>query len=230
LVALCGTVCARWREPDEGIWEIRAERRHHTHSKVMCWFALDNLLELTRRGHLNLSTDMFERERDALREAIETRGYNAALETYTSVFDGDDIDASLLVLALHGYSEAGAPRMRSTYDYVRNQLGVNGLLRRYVPNQQDGLPGGEGAFGICSFWSAHYRALLGDVAGAAVEIEHLLSFANDVGLFSEEIDPETAAALGNFPQAFTHIGLINAAVALARQNGSMPAPSATVTR
>lgn len=221
LTALCRTVCRRWREPDEGLWEIRAGRRHHTHSKVMCWLALDDLLALAASGHLTLSTSMFVRERDALRTAIESRGYNQTLDTYVSVFDGDDVDASLLVLALQGYVEPSAPRMRSTFARVRERLGVNGLLRRYAPGETDGLPGVEGAFGICSFWSAHYRALIGELDGAAMDLEHLLSFANDVGLFAEEIDPDTGAALGNFPQAFTHIGLINAAVALAVRAGTM---------
>ena len=221
LTALCRTVCRRWREPDEGLWEIRAGRRHHTHSKVMCWLALDNLLALAAGGHVRLSTSIFVRERDALRKAIESRGYNQTLNSYASVFDGDDVDASLLVLALQGYVDPGAPRMRSTYARVRERLAVNGLLRRYAPGENDGLPGVEGAFGICSFWSAHYRALIGELDGAAMEFEHLLSFANDVGLFAEEIDPDTGAALGNFPQAFTHIGLINAAVALAVRAGTM---------
>ena len=135
-----------------------------------------------------------------------------------STLDGDEIDASLIVMALHRYVDAVAPRMRSTVRRIRERLGQNGLLRRYPARQTDGLPGVEAAFGLCSFWSVHYRALVGELEEAAAEFEHLLTYANDVGLFAEEIDPGTGAALGNFPQAFTHVGLINAAVALASRS------------
>jgi GH15 family glucan-1,4-alpha-glucosidase len=129
-----------------------------------------------------------------------------------SVLDGEDVDASLLVLATHGYTDANSPRMRSTCDRIRERLGIDSLLYRYL--EEDGLPPGEGAFGICGFWEVECRALQGDRAGAARQFERLLTFANDVGLFSEEIDPATHAALGNFPQGLTHVGLINAALSL----------------
>jgi GH15 family glucan-1,4-alpha-glucosidase len=205
-------VCSRWRAPDDGIWERRAGRRHHTHSKAMCWVALDRLLKLHESGHVRIPVDLFRRERDAIRAEIETRGYNSRLESYVSVLDGEDVDASLLVLGLHGYAEAGSPRMRSTRDRIRERLGIDGLLWRY--REHDGLPPGEGAFGICGFWEVECQALAGDHASAVIQFERLLACANDVGLLSEETDPATQAALGNFPQGLTHIGLINAALSL----------------
>jgi GH15 family glucan-1,4-alpha-glucosidase len=213
LVALGKTVCRRWREPDDGIWERRAGRRHHTHSKVMCWVALDRLLRLHRSGHLRVPVNEFEKHREAIRNEIEQRGFNRHIDSYISAFDGDEVDASLLVLALHGYVEAGSSRMRSTCKRIRQQLGADSLLYRY--RESDGLPPGEGAFGICAFWEVENLVLQGRRAEAVRQFETLLSFANDLGLYAEEIDPATHAALGNFPQALTHVGLINAALELA---------------
>ena len=207
------TVCRRWREPDEGIWEGRAGRFHHTHSKVLCWVTLDRLIALHDTGRLRVDRDRFRSERDAIRTAIEARGYNPRLDSYTRLFDGDDLDASLLTLPLYGYHEGTHPRMRATCQRVHERLARDGLVYRYQTD--DGLPPGEGAFGICSFWAVECRARGGDVEGATEAFERLLACANDVGLLGEEIDPETGAALGNFPQAFTHVGLINAALTLA---------------
>jgi GH15 family glucan-1,4-alpha-glucosidase len=133
------------------------------------------------------------------------------------------VDASLLQLARHCYVEPDSPRMRSTFERIQERLGANGLLYRYL-NHVDGLPPGEGAFGICSFWAVECRARGGDPAGAAATFQRLLGYANDVGLLAEEIDPETGAQLGNFPQAFTHVGLINAALTLAECFGDGRAP------
>jgi GH15 family glucan-1,4-alpha-glucosidase len=213
LSGLGETVCRRWREPDEGIWEGRAGRFHHTHSKVLCWVALDRLITLHDSGRLRINSDRFRAERDAIRTAIETRGYNPRLDSYTRLFDGDDLDASLLTLPLYGYHEGTHPRMRATCQRIHECLARDGLVYRYQTD--DGLPPGEGAFGICSFWAVECRAKGGDVEGATEAFARLLACANDVGLFGEEIDPETGAALGNFPQAFTHVGLINAALTLA---------------
>ncbi|MBI2527385.1 MAG: glycoside hydrolase family 15 protein [Candidatus Rokubacteria bacterium] len=212
LVGLGHTVCRRWREPDEGIWEVRGGRRHHTYSKAMCWVALDRLIRLSEAGHLKAPISTFAPQRDAIRAAIEARGYNRTLRSYVSVFDGDDLDASLLLLARYRYAEPTAPRMIETCERVHERLGVNGLLYRYLV--EDGLPPGEGAFGIASFWGITCRCLQSDLDGAASALARLCSLANDVGLFGEEIDPATGAQLGNFPQAFTHVGLIDAALAL----------------
>ena len=215
LVGLGKTVCRRWREPDEGIWEIRGERVHHTYSKAMCWVALDRLLTLHAAGHLRCPVERFSRERDAIRAEVETRGYNAALESYVSILDGDDVDASLLLLPRYGYVEPGAERAVKTCARIGERLGRGPFLYRYLA-EDDGLPPGEGAFGICSFWAVSCRALQGDADGAAALFEQVLEHGNDVGLFAEEIDPGTGAQLGNFPQAFTHIGLIDAALNIER--------------
>jgi GH15 family glucan-1,4-alpha-glucosidase len=219
LLGLGNSVCRCWREPDEGIWEPRAGREHHTHSRAMCWVALDRLMRLHETGHLQAPFKLFSRERDAIHDEIESRGYNSRLDTYVSVLDGNDVDASLLLLGLNGYAAPADHRMRNTYRRLRESLGVDGLLYRYLSH--DGLPPGEGAFGICSFWSVEYLARRGDLDEARKEFEHLLTFGNDLGLFGEEMDPKTGSILGNFPQAFTHVGLINAALALDNSLGSV---------
>jgi len=209
------TVCRRWREPDEGIWEGRSGRFHNTHSKVLCWVALDRLIEMHEAGYLDVSVDLFRANRDEIRKEIEARGYNERIGSYTRTFDGEEMDASLLTLPLYGYIEGTHPQMRSTCDRIHEKLARDGLVYRYETGTDDGLPPGEGAFGICSFWAVECVARGGNVGAAARTFEQLLAYANDVGLFAEEIDSDTGAALGNFPQAFTHIGLINAALTLA---------------
>ncbi len=208
------TVCTRWREPDEGIWEGRSGRSHNTHSKVLCWVALDRLIKMHEAGYLEVSIDLFRKERDEIRAEIEAHGYNERIGSYTRTFDGEEVDASLLTLPMYGYLEGTDPRMRSTCARLHEKLARDGLVYRYETGTDDGLPPGEGAFGICSFWAVECVARGGNVEGATLTFEQLLAYANDVGLFAEEIDPETGSALGNFPQAFTHIGLINAALTL----------------
>jgi GH15 family glucan-1,4-alpha-glucosidase len=208
------TVCKRWREPDEGIWEERSGRDHHTHSKVLCWVALDRLIRMHEAGQLRVCVDKFRAEREAIRAEVEARGYNQHLASYTRTFDGNEMDASLLVLPLYGYLDGQHPRMLSTCGRIQEKLEREGLIYRYETRTHDGLPPGEGAFGICSFWWVECLARRGDLGPATEAFERLLSFGNDLGLFAEETDPRTGAALGNFPQAFTHIGLINAALTL----------------
>ncbi len=221
LVGLGKTVCRRWREADEGIWEVRSGRRHHTYSKAMCWVALDRLVRLHTAGRLAAPVDLFARERDAIRVQVEARGYSERLNSYVSVLDGDELDASLLLLARYGYADPASTRMRMTYERIQERLTSNGLVYRYR-DTDDGLPPGEGAFGIASFWAVTCRCLQGDVQGAVEAFEYLCSLSNDVGLFAEEIDPATGAPLGNFPQAFTHVGLIDAALTLAEATGRHP--------
>lgn len=214
LVGFGKTVCRKWREPDSGIWEIRGPKRQYTFSKVMCWTALDCLIKLHERGCLRVEIAGFRRERDAIGQAVEVRGFNERLGSYVSELDGDRLDAALLLMGCLSYKQPDDARMRSTFDRIEERLGRDGLLFRYEEGV-DGLPSREGAFGICSFWAVDNLARRGDLDAAERAFDHLLSFANDVGLFAEEIDVETGAALGNFPQAFTHVGLINAAMALA---------------
>jgi GH15 family glucan-1,4-alpha-glucosidase len=216
LVGLGRTACRHWREPDQGIWEIRGAPRQHTFSKVLCWLALDRLLDLHARGILRVPEAAFRRERAAIAEAIETWGFNPAVGSYTAELNGEAPDAALLLMACLGYRPATDPRMRGTYNHIEQRLGRSyGLLLRYEEGH-DGFASPEGAFGICGFWAVDNLVGRGELEAAERRFAGLLSFANDLGLLAEEIDPRTGAALGNFPQAFTHVGLINAALALAR--------------
>jgi GH15 family glucan-1,4-alpha-glucosidase len=203
------SVCELWRKPDQGIWETRGPARHHTYSKAMCWVALDRL------AHLGLGDDRIARERDAVREEIEKRGFNQRLGAYVGYYDGEEPDAALLLLGRHGYQPPAHPRMQGTWRFIRDRLSRDGLLQRYpIDSGYDGVPGGENAFAPCTFWAAEYLANLGRHAEAREIFERLLGCANDVGLYAEEIVPGTGEPVGNFPQAFTHVSMISAATAL----------------
>jgi GH15 family glucan-1,4-alpha-glucosidase len=209
-------VCRNWQNPDEGIWEPRSGSSHNTHSHVLCWTALDRLLELHANGHLpEAPVSEFQKNREAIRREVEQRAWNPKLESYTARLGGDELDASLLLLPWYGFDKASSYRMRQTYARIREQLGTTGgLLYRY----RTGESPGEGAFGICSFWGAEFLALGGGSLEEAEQLfQQLLGYANDLGLFAEEIDPGTGDAVGNFPQAFTHVGLINAALSLTKR-------------
>jgi GH15 family glucan-1,4-alpha-glucosidase len=220
LAGFGGMVCKHWREPDQGIWEIRGAKRHYTFSKVMCWAALDSLIKLHEQGSVRIDLQQLQRERDTIAQAIDARGFSESLGSYVSEFDGDRLDAALLLMGCVGYKDPGHAHMRATFDRIRERLGCDGLLYRYEQGT-DGMAAPEGAFGICSFWAVDNLAKRGDLTAAREAFEHILSFANDLGLYAEEIDVATGEALGNFPQAFTHVGLINAAMALAdAQRGS----------
>lgn len=207
-------VCRHWRQADDGIWEPRSGPAHNTHSRVMCWTAVDRLIALSKSGAMGgrAAVDEWARTREEIRVEIETRAWNQHLESYVAQLDGDEVDASLLLLAWYDFAKPSSERMRKTHARIRAQLGTaDGLLyRNRHPDSH-----GEGAFGICSFWGAEYLALGGGTADEALVLfERLVSFGNDLGLFAEEIDPDTGEAVGNFPQAFTHVGLINAALSL----------------
>jgi GH15 family glucan-1,4-alpha-glucosidase len=223
LVAWGEQVCKSWHLADEGIWEPRRTgQAHHTHSRVLCWTALDRLLDLHAKGHLpGAPAEAFARNRQLIREDVERRAWRPALRSYSSRLDEDELDASLLLLAWYGFADASSERMRLTYERVRERLGAGGdLLYRY----RTGESPGEGAFGVCGFWGAEFLALGGGTAEDAQGVfRRLCRHANDVGLFAEEIDPATGAPIGNFPQAFTHVGLINAALSLQhRLEGNQP--------
>jgi GH15 family glucan-1,4-alpha-glucosidase len=206
-------VCARWRVPDSGIWEPREPPRLRTHSLVLGWVALTRLLELHARGALpRLDSERLARERDAIRRAVDARGFDARLGSWVATLDGDEVDASLLLLGWYGYDDPASPRMRGTWRRIVERLSPGpGLLYRYEPSRE----AGEGAFEICSAWAVEHLARGGGTVEEAVGwLERLLSRSNDVGLFAEEVDPRTGAALGNFPQAFTHVGVVNAVLAL----------------
>jgi GH15 family glucan-1,4-alpha-glucosidase len=206
-------VCAHWREPDQGIWEPREPPRAHTHSRVMCWAALDRLLQLHRGGFLRrLAVDKIERERAAIRIDVEREAFNPALDSYTEVLGGDTVDASLLLLDRYGFVPTTDPRMRGTHRLIMERLrAAPGLIYRWERSVADA----EGAFGICSAWvTEHLAAGGGSLAEAEGWFRQFLGYANDLGLYAEEVDPATGAALGNFPQAFSHVGLIGAALAI----------------
>ena len=214
LCQLGETVCREWRLPDHGIWEIRGAPRHHTYSKLMCWVALDRLLKLHEHGKLRVPVERFRAERDAIAQAIEARGYNHELGGYSGFFDAAVPDASLLLMARYGFRPAQDARVRATFECIERELGRGPLLYRLPPGA-DRLPSREGAFLIASFWSVDYLVRCGETERARERFEHLLAIANDLGLYGEEADPETNAALGNFPQAFSHVGLLAAAFCLA---------------
>jgi GH15 family glucan-1,4-alpha-glucosidase len=207
-------VCEHWREPDQGIWEPRSPPQHYTHSRVLCWTALDRLLKLHASGLLgNAPAAHWEAERAEIRRDVEDHGFDARLNSYTQILGGDTVDTSLLLLAWYGFHAPGDPRMRGTYELVRRRLEVGpGLYHR----DERSFEKREGAFGICSFWVAEFLARGGGTLAEARHVfEAALAHANDVGLFGEEIDLVTGRALGNFPQAYTHVGLVNAALSIA---------------
>ncbi len=211
LTGLARSVCRLWRRPDQGIWETRSEPRHHTYSKAMCWVALDKL----RRLKLVANADAVGRECDAIRADIEAHGFDAGLDSYVAFYGGREADASLLLLARHGYCKPGHPRMLGTYRFVTRELAHDGLLRRYrTERTSDGVSGGENLFAPCSFWAAEYLANCGRLDEARALFERLLGCANDLGLYAEEIVADTHEPIGNFPQAFTHVSMVSAATAL----------------
>jgi GH15 family glucan-1,4-alpha-glucosidase len=204
-------VVKHWDSPDEGIWEPRSGRSNHTHSRLLCWTALDRLVSLSEQGLVrNAPVEEFRQHREAMRKQLCERAWNPRRQTYVSILDGDSLDASLLLLSWYGFEKANSSRMKSTYRALRQELGAgNGLIYRYKTEAN------EGAFAICSFWETEYLALGGSSLGDARSLfTHLLTYRNDLGLYAEEIDPETGDALGNYPQAFTHVGLVSAALSL----------------
>ena len=220
----------RWREPGHGIWEVRSKPKHFLHGKLMCWAALDSGIRLARAYHLQAPLARWRRSRAQLRQAILTEGYNAQLGAFTQAFGSSELDASVLVIPRIGFLAATDPRVCSTVEQIQRRLTTDGLVCRY--QTEDGLPPGEGAFLLCSFWLVEALALGGQLEAAHELFERALGYANDLGLFSEEVDPATGELLGNFPQGFTHSGLIGAAVNLAKAGryGSEQQPETEAAR
>jgi GH15 family glucan-1,4-alpha-glucosidase len=213
LVGAADTAAARWREKDQGIWEIRGEPRDFLYSKLMCWVAVDSAIALA--GHLRAEDRVADwgAARDEIRAAILTRGWNERAGAFTQTFGSEDLDASSLMLAITGFLAGDDPRMRATIDAIARRLtDERGLVYRYLSH--DGLAGDEGTFVLCTFWLAQAQAIAGDVDAATATFERAMADINDVGLLAEEVDPGTGEMIGNFPQAFSHIGLINAAWAI----------------
>lgn len=203
-------VCEHWQEPDSGIWEVRGGLRHFVYSKVMCWVALDRGIRAAEQLSLEADLPRWCEVRDQIRTDILLRGYDAQTGAFVQSYDSTALDASNLLLPLVRFIAPDDPRMRSTVDRIMEQLtDEHGFVYRYLA--EDGLPGGEGTFTICTFWLVDNLALQGRVDEARSLFERLLSYAGPLGLFSEEIDAKGTMALGNYPQAFTHIALINSA-------------------
>ncbi|MGH8611920.1 MAG: glycoside hydrolase family 15 protein [Gammaproteobacteria bacterium] len=209
-----------WREPDEGIWEVRGPRRHFTHSKVMAWVAFDRAIKAVERFGLEGPNERWRVLRDTIHEEICREGYDAKRNTFVQYYGGEGLDASLLMIPLVGFLPASDPRVRGTVEAIERHLVTEGFVARYPTRPDvDGLPSGEGAFLACTFWLADNLALLGRHDDARQLFERLLELRNDVGLLSEEYDPSTHRLVGNFPQAFSHVGLINTARNLSRPGG-----------
>ncbi len=182
----------------------------------MCWAALDSVLQLCEMSHLRLDTTRLARERDAIRANILAHGISKDAGALTGAYGHDYMDASLLLLPRMGIIDANDPLMVATFERIENDLGHGAQIRRY-PAGMDGMPSTEGTFTACGFWAADYLARRGDTEAARARITALLQHANDLGLMSEEMNPDTGEMLGNFPQAFSHAGLIRAASTLGRQ-------------
>ncbi|MFE7960585.1 glycoside hydrolase family 15 protein [Streptomyces sp. NPDC057413] len=206
-----------WRQPDEGLWEVRGGRRQFVHSKVMVWVAADRAVRaLEEYGHLEGDLDGWRAMRDEVHREVCEKGFDAERNTFTQYYGSRELDAALLLIPRVGFLPADDPRVLGTIEAIREDLGHHGFLRRYSTAEAtvDGLPGDEGAFLACSFWLADALHASGRTKEARELFERLVGVANDVGLLAEEYDPVGARQLGNFPQAFSHIGLVNTALAL----------------
>ncbi len=213
LADLADTAAARWQEKDQGIWEIRGEPRDFLYSKLMCWVALDRAISLADRLDAQDRVDGWKRTREEIADAILTQGWNEQAGAFTQSFGSEDLDASNLMMPIVGFLPADDPRMLATINATADRLTDDrGLVYRYLAH--DGLEGEEGTFLLCTFWLAQALALAGEVDRARETFQHAIAYVNDVGLLAEEVDAGTGELLGNFPQAFSHIGLVNAAWAI----------------
>ncbi|QBD77871.1 glycoside hydrolase family 15 protein [Ktedonosporobacter rubrisoli] len=203
-------VCAHWQEPDSGIWEVRGGLRHYVYSKVMCWVALDRGIRAAQQLNLDADLPRWIMIRDQIRADILCHGYDTSIGAFTQSYGSAALDASTLLLPLVGFIPPDDPRMRSTVDRIMESLtDKHGFVYRYLSD--DGLSGGEGTFTLCTFWLVDNLAMQGRLDEARSLFERLLTYAGRLGLFSEEIEAQSNEALGNYPQAFTHIALINSA-------------------
>ncbi len=218
IVAVMAHLDQVWDQPDDGIWEIRGPRRHFTHSKVMAWVAYDRAVKIARvRGWSDMPVERWGKTRDLIHDQICEQGWNEAKQSFTQYYGCDQLDASLLMLARMGFLPPSDPRIVSTVEAIERELLVDGFVQRYSTNDgqnPDGLPPGDGAFLLTTFWLADNLQLIGRSDDARVIFDRLVSLRNDVGLFSEEYDPEAGRMLGNFPQAFSHLAHIITAAGL----------------
>jgi GH15 family glucan-1,4-alpha-glucosidase len=218
--ALVNHLETQWRDPDESIWEVRGGARHFTFSKAMAWVAFDRAVRTAEAAKLHAPLERWKQVRDEIHRTVCRDGFSIAKNSFVQSFGGEALDASLLLLPLVGFLPASDPRIRGTVEAIGRELGADGLIRRYLTHQaQDGLPGDEGVFLACSFWYVDNLVLLGRRAEAEAMFERLLGLCNDVGLLAEEYDPVARRQLGNFPQAFSHLALINSAFNLQNHHG-----------
>jgi GH15 family glucan-1,4-alpha-glucosidase len=225
LTHLANEAARRWRQPDQGIWEMRSAPAHHVSSKLLCWVALDRGLRLAAAGRIQGDTAWWLRERNAVARVLHEEGFNTAVGAYTQVLHGQALDASVLLMPIVGFLPAGDARMRATVLRIRESLMHHGLVWRY--RSADGLEGDEGAFAICSFWLVENLALQGRIEDARTLFEHVTSFASDLGLLSEEIALDSGELLGNYPQGYTHLALIRSALAIDRAETAIDAGAMT---
>ncbi len=212
-VQLADTAARRWQEKDQGIWEIRGEPRDFLYSKFMCWAALDRAVALADQLDAPDRAEAWKQTHDQIRDAILTKGWSDRANAFTQSFGSDDLDASTLMLPLVGFLPADDPKVLATINATEERLtDERGLVYRY--RSHDGLEGEEGTFLLCTFWLAQALARAGQPARARTVFERAAAYVNDVGLLAEEVDPASGELLGNFPQAFSHIGLVNAAWAI----------------
>ena len=204
-------VAKSWRKPDNGIWEHRGKRQNFVYSKVMCWVALDRCIKLALKHKFHAPLARWEAERQAIFKDVLKKGYDTSRGTFVSVYGGREPDASVLRMGLLGFLPILDPRFQSTMEYCRDHLVVNGFMLRYRRQKKEER---EGAFVLCNFWLIECLALSGRVKEAESLLNTTLRASNHLGLFSEEFDPITNTMLGNLPQAYSHIGLINARQAI----------------
>jgi GH15 family glucan-1,4-alpha-glucosidase len=214
IAELADTAARRWTEPGSGLWEMRGEPRHHLSGKVLCWTALDRAVKLESSLGAHARTEAWAEERDRIRDAILQRGWSERRQAYAQSFDSDELDGSVLLMPIVEFLPATDARTLSTIEVIARELTEDGLVLRYANEEglnADGLSGEEGTFVICSFWLASCLALAGQIERAEKLFDRLVGYANDLGLLAEEVDATSGELLGNFPQAFSHIGLIGAA-------------------
>jgi GH15 family glucan-1,4-alpha-glucosidase len=211
-----------WDQPDEGIWEVRGPRRHFTHSKVLAWVAFDRAVEAVERWDRTAPIDRWRRIRAEIHEEVCREGFNVELNAFTQAYGSNELDASTLLIPLLGFLPPEDPRVVGTVEAIQRNLTRDGFVERYRVQEDgnvDGLPGREGVFLPCSFWLVDALLMLERDDEARALFERLLAVSNDLGLLSEEYDPVEKRLLGNFPQAFTHVGLVNSAYNLSHHTG-----------
>ena len=215
MVQLMKFLESHWQEPDEGIWEVRGGRKHFTHSKMMAWLAFDRAIKLVEECGCAAGENLerWKKIRHQIHAEVCERGYNTGKKAFTQVYGSDALDASLLMMPLTGFLPVTDERVRGTIEAIERELVQDGFVLRYRPQEEhvDGLPGREGVFLPCSFWLVNCLHLIGRKKEARELFQRLLDLRNDLGLLAEEYDPRERRQLGNFPQAFSHIALLNAA-------------------